>query len=82
MEIEYLPCGEIWHNISDAFFDIRSIGDIAVFHENPSIIYVGTGATWAKGEMSTYAEGAYKSTEAGRTWTYIDLSNTKEITLS
>src|SRR5438093_5924222 len=61
--------GGTWRNISDAFLNTSTIGDIAVFDGNPSIVYVGTGEAPVRGQMSSSGDGVYKSTDAGRTWT-------------
>ena len=71
--------GRSWHNISDGFFDSGSIGDIAVYNQDPSIIHAGAGEAPARGEMSTFGDGMYKSIDAGRTWKHIGLKDTKQI---
>jgi len=35
--------GTTWKNVSDGFFKTGSVGDIAVFNGDPSIVYVGMG---------------------------------------
>jgi photosystem II stability/assembly factor-like uncharacterized protein len=71
--------GGRWHNISDGYIKPGSIGDIAVFDANPSIVYVGTGEGPVRGQMSSYGDGMYKSTDAGRTWTHVGLEKTRQI---
>lgn len=71
--------GESWHNISDKYFTTGSIGDIAVYAGDPNIIYVGTGEAPVRGQMSSYGDGVYKSTDAGKTWTHVGLEKTMQI---
>jgi photosystem II stability/assembly factor-like uncharacterized protein len=71
--------GVTWLNISDGFFKTGSVGDIAVFDADPSVIYVGMGEAPVRGNMSSYGDGVYKSTDAGRTWTHIGLEKTRQI---
>ncbi|HUM47066.1 MAG TPA: hypothetical protein PLD84_09065 [Chitinophagales bacterium] len=55
-----------------------SIGDIAVAPSNPSILYVGTGeANGGSGSLTYDANGIYKSTNAGLTWTNVGLQSTR-----
>jgi len=55
-----------------------SIGAIAVAPSNPNVIYVGTGAGIIRPDLAT-GNGMYKSTDAGRTWTHLGLSETQMI---
>lgn len=71
--------GQSWTNISDQYFNTGSIGDIAVFASDARIIYVGTGEAPVRGQMSSYGDGVYKSTDAGKTWKHIGLEKTMQI---
>jgi photosystem II stability/assembly factor-like uncharacterized protein len=71
--------GQSWHNISDGYFSTGSIGDIAVAASDPKVIYVGTGEAPVRAQMSSYGDGVYKSTDAGKTWTHIGLDKTMQI---
>ena len=68
-----------WHNISDGFFTVGSIGDIAVSESDPNIVYVGTGEHAVRGVMTSYGNGVYKSTDAGKTWKNIGLEKSRHI---
>lgn len=71
--------GMQWTNISDGFFKVGSIGDIAVSESDPNVIYVGTGEHAVRGVMTSYGDGVYKSVDAGKTWKNIGLINTRHI---
>ncbi|MEE4116214.1 MAG: hypothetical protein V2I37_08595 [Marinilabiliaceae bacterium] len=70
--------GKSWRNISDAYFKTASIGSIAVFQENPDIIYVGTGSDGLRSNV-IIGKGAYKSEDAGKTWSCLGLENVGQI---
>ena len=71
--------GSTWKNISDGFFKVGSIGDIAVCETDPNVIYVGTGEHAVRGVMTSFGDGVYKSTDGGKTWKNIGLEKTRHI---
>ena len=71
--------GLTWRNVSDGFFKVGSIGDIAVSESDPNVVYVGTGEHAVRGVMTSYGDGIYKSVDGGKTWKNIGLQNTRHI---
>ena len=69
--------GNSWECISDGFFG-GSIGAVSVSQSDPNIIYVGEGEQTLRGNVSS-GRGAWKSTDAGKTWSFIGLKNTEHI---
>uniref|UniRef100_UPI00404794C2 WD40/YVTN/BNR-like repeat-containing protein n=1 Tax=Algoriphagus sp. TaxID=1872435 RepID=UPI00404794C2 len=68
-----------WENISDGFFTVGSIGEVAVSESDPNVVYVGTGEHAVRGVMTSYGNGVYKSTDAGKTWKHLGLEKTRHI---
>src|SRR5215475_2078675 len=72
--------GGVWKSVNggitwEPIFDsqaIASIGALSVAPSNPDVIYVGTGESDFRSDL-TYGNGVYKSTDAGRTWKNIGL---------
>ena len=54
------------------------IGALAVAPSNPNVIYAGTGEADIRGDFDT-GDGIYKSTNAGKTWSYAGLRDTHMI---
>ena len=71
--------GITWKNISDGFFKVGTIGEIAISDADPNVIYVGSGEHAVRGVMTSYGDGVYKSTDAGKTWKNIGLEKTRHI---
>jgi photosystem II stability/assembly factor-like uncharacterized protein len=78
--------GGLWktenHGVSfTSVFDNQrdfAIGSIALAQSRPEVVYLGTGE--ANNSRSTYdGNGLYKSTDAGKSWTHIGLSNAGRI---
>lgn len=71
--------GQRWENISDGFFELGSVGAVTVSTSNPNIVYCGMGEHAPRGVMTSYGDGVYKSTDAGKTWSKMGLEKTQHI---
>jgi photosystem II stability/assembly factor-like uncharacterized protein len=71
--------GQRWRNISDGFFKTGSVGAVAVSESHPYIVYCGMGEHAPRGVMTSYGDGVYKSTDAGKTWQKLGLEKTQHI---
>ena len=69
--------GRVWQPVFDSQ-PVASIGAIAVAPSAPDTVYVGSGESTLRDSMG-FGNGMYKSTDAGRTWMHIGLSDTQHI---
>lgn len=69
--------GQSWTNLTDGKLPMtaNSIGALAVAPSNPHVIYAGTGEADIRGDFAT-GDGVYRSSDAGKTWTYAGLRDT------
>ena len=70
--------GAYWENVSDGYFGTSAIGAIAVPVSDPNVIYVGTGESEIRSNVS-HGDGVYKSTDGGRSWVNLGLKDTRHI---
>ncbi|HVA92969.1 MAG TPA: glycosyl hydrolase [Chloroflexota bacterium] len=70
--------GTYWRNVSDGFFSTAAVGAIAVAASDPNVVYVGTGESTIRGNVS-HGDGVYRSTDAGKTWRNMGLADTRHI---
>jgi len=71
--------GLTWENVSDEFFNVGTIGAVAVAESDPNVIYAGTGEKSIRGVTTSQGDGLYKSTDAGATWSHIGLPKAGQI---
>ena len=70
--------GISWKPVTDGLINHSSIGAVAVAASNPDVVYIGTGEADIRGNI-IQGGGAYRSTDAGKTWTHLGLDQTQVI---
>lgn len=69
--------GTTWQSLTDDV-PFASVGALALAPSAPNVIYVGTGEADMRSDI-TYGNGIWKSTDAGRHWAHLGLSDTRQI---
>jgi photosystem II stability/assembly factor-like uncharacterized protein len=72
-----IDAGRVWEPVFDSQ-PVASIGAIAVAPSAPDVVYVGSGESTLR-DSAGYGNGVYKSTDAGKSWTHLGLSDTQHI---
>ena len=70
--------GTTWRPVTDGQLKSSSVGAVAVSESNPDIVYIGMGEVALRGNIMQ-GDGMYKSTDAGKSWQHIGLSDTHAI---
>src|SRR5881398_3119525 len=74
---ETRDAGRTWQPIFDGQ-PAGSIGALAVAPSNPRVIYVGSGEADMRSDIAQ-GNGMYKSTDGGKSWTHIGLTDSQQI---
>jgi photosystem II stability/assembly factor-like uncharacterized protein len=69
--------GLTWMPLTDKT-GIMSVGAIAVAPSDSNVVYVGTGESCIRGNIS-FGDGMYKSLDGGKSWTHVGLEDTQHI---
>jgi photosystem II stability/assembly factor-like uncharacterized protein len=69
--------GTVWKPVFD-HAPIASIGALAVAPTDPQVIYAGTGESDIRSDLSS-GDGVYRSSDGGKTWAHVGLSDTRQI---
>jgi photosystem II stability/assembly factor-like uncharacterized protein len=69
--------GRTWNPIFDSQ-PTQSIGAIAVAPSDPNVVYAASGEGLRRPDLSV-GDGIYKSTDAGKTWQHLGLSDGQQI---
>jgi photosystem II stability/assembly factor-like uncharacterized protein len=70
--------GTYWENVSDGYFNTSSVGAVTVADSDPNVVYAGMGESCIRLDVS-YGDGVYRSTNAGKSWQHLGLTDTRHI---
>ncbi|MDX1645129.1 MAG: glycosyl hydrolase, partial [Thermoanaerobaculia bacterium] len=78
--------GGLWKSVDggityEPIFDdhTQSIGAVKIDPNDPEVVWVGTGEGWTRNSTSV-GDGVYKSTDGGKNWKHLGLTDSERIT--
>src|SRR5437764_7942924 len=69
--------GTRWEPLTDSL-PFSSVGSIAIAPSDHNVIYIGTGETFVRSNISV-GDGVWRSTDAGKTWTHVGLEQSGRV---
>ncbi len=70
--------GVTWSVVTDGQLTSSSVGAVAIAPSNPDIVYIGMGESELRGNIAQ-GDGVYKTTDGGKTWTHVGLTDSQTI---
>jgi photosystem II stability/assembly factor-like uncharacterized protein len=70
--------GTTWNPMTDGKITASSIGSVGICPSNPDVVYIGGGESDIRGNIMM-GDGAYKTTDGGKTWTPVGLRDSQVI---
>ena len=68
-----------WSNVSDGYFQMGSVGAVAVSESDPNVVYAGMGESDIRPVMTSHGDGVYRSNDAGKSWSNVGLKKSRTI---
>ena len=69
--------GTHWEPLTDSL-PFSSVGSIAIAPSDHNVLYIGTGETFIRSNVSI-GDGVWKSSDAGKTWTHVGLEQSGRV---
>jgi photosystem II stability/assembly factor-like uncharacterized protein len=70
--------GTSWAPMTDGKITMSSVGAVGICPANPDVVYIGGGEADIRGNIMM-GDGAYKTTDGGKTWTAVGLKDSQVI---